>query len=266
MLYDVLITFGDEVEYVWSAPWSFPKVCFLFSRYYGAIAVQILTFQSLSMWTTASEESTFDGSSCTPLACFKAITAVLLGLSVEVVMLLRVLALYGNTRRILIFLVATYIIEFTATCTLMGVTVHNILVQTIPFAPGEFLSASPLTGCNPLTVPFYFSSYWIAMILFQSILFGMMVLNMIRGFLSRCGLEGAVRTPLLSVFFRDGTVFYAMILAALLANLILFKVSDSPVSQFAICLHLTGLSLAVSVFATSPKTQSVTNSSALDSY
>lgn len=130
----------------------------------------------------------------------------------------------------------------------MGVTVHNILAQTIPFIPGEFPSASPLTGCNPLTVPFYFSSYWcdplrrsrvfihvtcvfplrIAMILFQStsvdnfvtsidgtewrlgILFIMMMINMCRGCSARRGLEGTIQTPILTVFFRDGTVFYAM--------------------------------------------------------
>ncbi|KDQ05704.1 hypothetical protein BOTBODRAFT_299866 [Botryobasidium botryosum FD-172 SS1] len=45
LLYDHTLTIGDEVRLVWFAPWSKPKVLFLFTRYsmlLGAITLWIL--------------------------------------------------------------------------------------------------------------------------------------------------------------------------------------------------------------------------------
>jgi len=58
---------------------------------------------------------------------------------------------------------------------------------------------------------------------------------------------GSLRAaPFVVVFFRDGAVFYAMILAGLLSNLILFKATASPLSSFATCLYLTTFSVSCS--------------------
>lgn len=128
----------------------------------------------------------------------------------------------------------------------MGFALHKVLVSTTPIVRDEIPTDSPLTGCYPIAVPIYFCSYWydfvgqsrlsvqLKLIRFQDcddiiskcvgffvisstgfdeplgILFFMMSINMVRVGLSRRGLGSIVRTPLLTIFFRDGTVFYAM--------------------------------------------------------
>jgi len=59
------------------------------------------------------DDTAFNNNLCTGVSLFKAITGLLLGVSVEIIMLLRVHALYGKNRRILIFLVTIYIIQLT---------------------------------------------------------------------------------------------------------------------------------------------------------
>jgi len=45
LLYDHMITFADEVEFIWSAQWSLPKALFLFVRYAVPIAIFITLHQ-----------------------------------------------------------------------------------------------------------------------------------------------------------------------------------------------------------------------------
>ncbi|KLO19622.1 hypothetical protein SCHPADRAFT_51402 [Schizopora paradoxa] len=244
--YDIVITFGDEVEHIWGAPWSLAKTCYVFSRYFGAFAVQLIALEAPTKWLVTSVDISFNGNLCTGISLFKAITGLLLGLSVEVVMLLRVHALYGSRRRILLFLATAYIIEFTTASTIIALTLREILYSSGPVVFNEIPMNAPLTGCNPISVPSYFSLYWLALLSFQSILFVMMAVNMIRSRLAWRGLEGIGRARLLTIFFRDGTVFYALNLATLLANLAFCKISNSPVSQLGVCLHLSVLSVSCS--------------------
>ncbi|EJU02734.1 hypothetical protein DACRYDRAFT_21718, partial [Dacryopinax primogenitus] len=37
-VYDILISFADEVEYVWKSKWSSPKVLYFIVRYFGVAA------------------------------------------------------------------------------------------------------------------------------------------------------------------------------------------------------------------------------------
>jgi len=41
LVYDIFLTMGKEVTYIWGARWSIPKALYLFGRYYG---VCYLTF------------------------------------------------------------------------------------------------------------------------------------------------------------------------------------------------------------------------------
>ena len=42
LLYDHLLTFSAEVEYVWKSRWSLPKVLFLFTRYSVPLAAIVM--------------------------------------------------------------------------------------------------------------------------------------------------------------------------------------------------------------------------------
>lgn len=44
--------------------------------------------------------------------------------------------------------------------TIIGITLQEVLHSTIPIVLDEIPTNAPLTGCNPIIVPSYFSSYW----------------------------------------------------------------------------------------------------------
>ncbi|ESK87224.1 hypothetical protein Moror_5812 [Moniliophthora roreri MCA 2997] len=46
LLYDHLLTFGDEVELIWQAEWKFPKFLFLLIRYIVVISVLVHTYRT----------------------------------------------------------------------------------------------------------------------------------------------------------------------------------------------------------------------------
>ncbi|KAI3610039.1 hypothetical protein WG66_007335 [Moniliophthora roreri] len=49
LLYDHLLTFGDEVELIWQAEWKFPKFLFLLIRYIVVISVLVHTYLDSEM-------------------------------------------------------------------------------------------------------------------------------------------------------------------------------------------------------------------------
>jgi len=48
LLYDMCLTFGRELKLIWKSKWSFVKVLYILSRYYGASYLAVTTAVSLT--------------------------------------------------------------------------------------------------------------------------------------------------------------------------------------------------------------------------
>jgi len=124
-----------------------------------------------------------------------------------------------------------------ANSTILGLA----LLRLVSVAPlrGIFPPGFPLSGCFPIFVPSYFYSYWIPTLIFESILFVLMAINFVQ--------HARVHknpVPILVQFFRDGTVFYAVIFATLLIQVLLYELVNSALAQVAIAWELTIFSVA----------------------
>ncbi|EED79130.1 predicted protein [Postia placenta Mad-698-R] len=58
--YDIVLTFGEEIEFIWKAKWSLPKCLYIAARYYGLITLICATSSQpialeciLQMWSMA---------------------------------------------------------------------------------------------------------------------------------------------------------------------------------------------------------------------
>ncbi|KAH8114191.1 hypothetical protein DFH11DRAFT_1769465 [Phellopilus nigrolimitatus] len=158
-------------------------------------------------------------------------------MGVEISLMLRVYALYKRDRRILALIVFLYISEVTALSVILGLALRRI-VSIAPLR-GIFPADFPLSGCFPEYVPSYFYSYWIPSLIFESILFVLMTINFVR-----CIRGQKTAIPLLNQFFRDGTVYYAVIFVTLLTNVLLYELVNSALAQVAIGWELTVFSIA----------------------
>ncbi|KZT30132.1 hypothetical protein NEOLEDRAFT_1126981 [Neolentinus lepideus HHB14362 ss-1] len=117
MLYDHLLTFADEVEYIWKAKWSLPKAFFLVLRYVVPTAMIIHTYQmsglgnvNLSDAQTLNSSSSCRGWLTTGL--YLGVAAISIG---NFIVLLRLWVIWERNARLLIFTLTIFIITQIST-------------------------------------------------------------------------------------------------------------------------------------------------------
>ncbi|CAE6495867.1 unnamed protein product [Rhizoctonia solani] len=144
-----------------------------------------------------------------------------LGIS-NLLLLLRVHALYGRSRKVLVFLVVLYILTYIS----ILATATLALLHMIPQ-----LTYSPLAGiCSVSEKPVTLQAVWAAPLGFEILIFAMT--------LHKC-LEHAktqqLQVPLLRTLYRDGFLYFLVIVVMRILNLALWIVA--PVSLIYLGLY-----------------------------
>jgi len=120
LAYDHILTLPDEVVLVWRAKRSFSRSAFLINRYL-ALAVQLAGAYYLNSYSTG----------ITDAACQNFICAIaLLGIGsmgiANILVLLRVVALWDNNKRVRILMITSFCVGFGATVAFMIATVIEV--------------------------------------------------------------------------------------------------------------------------------------------
>jgi len=205
LLFDTILTIPDEVEYIWGTPWSHGKILFYLNRYpallYNVVQqVDMLDFNLSPLF-------------CVVMTHLTTWTTLLFLMPVQVIFILRINALWENNRRIL------WLLTFTAIAADITIVVAISLINThikwdLPFAPlkevfGCFAGLQSLSDAKVAVVA------WTALMCFDTMIFLMTLIRAVRNYHLR-------RTRLIHVFFRDGFIYYTIILALSVANTISF--------------------------------------------
>lgn len=200
LVYDQILTFPDEVERIWKQNWSGATILFLINRYVTPLQfiVGIDAFQD-PIWTK---------SACDRFVAFEGSSTVAMVAVCEMIMILRVYALYGRSRLILAFLLFLWVAQ---------VTLSSIGMRTgfaVPLPPGFvgciFSSASPL-----------FPALWVTPLVTDCCIF-FLTLWRTRTFIRR-----SRRTPTIHLFLRDGLMYFLVIFMANLLNTLIFFLGPS---------------------------------------
>ncbi|KAI0673083.1 hypothetical protein C8Q78DRAFT_969328, partial [Trametes maxima] len=202
LYYDYVMTFFSEIEYYWSPP--VPSVSFLLftvNRYIGLFGPIPVFFEYFSAL-------------CRQLQLYHQIFAMLSQAVVAVLLILRTYALYNCSKRILALLIAMH----------LGGAVHCL--------SAVLTSKSPLTTSTSLDFAYdrcnlsltddqgiHLALAWSAMLWFDSIIFALTLYKAIQ---MRRELSGG----LLETLFRDGTIYYGILMAVNMVNIITFLVCD----------------------------------------
>ncbi|KAF8184402.1 hypothetical protein BJ912DRAFT_526439 [Pholiota molesta] len=132
LVWDIIITFGDEVQYIWPQSRCSPtKWVFLFTRYFGAIAQARLVSLNLALipgMLTPAE--------CRMLYISQVVFGGTLMACIQALLMLRVYALYTQDRRIAIAMATLLVAELGS----MPATIH----LTLPDAVGN-MCMKPIT-------------------------------------------------------------------------------------------------------------------------
>ncbi|TCD64258.1 hypothetical protein EIP91_004327 [Steccherinum ochraceum] len=193
ILYDHIITFGQEVDSFWFSTWSLPKVLFLLNRY---IVGTIVVFNALA-------------GGIPRLSVERAIQPdVLPGLSAAIsffagspsILALRVWALYRGHQ---------FIIAITLTLYICSDIIDISLVFADYFASGPLRVAtefSDLPGCRALSVPFLGVGFWITPLVVESFYFLLVTQQAFGWWRHR------IHTPpTLKLLARDSSIYFACI-------------------------------------------------------
>ncbi|KAK7054451.1 hypothetical protein VNI00_003649 [Paramarasmius palmivorus] len=198
LLYDICLTFGDEVDLFWGRKWTFMKINFFFVRYFPLLAQATL----LLVGSELTERIHFGSHGCFIWQIYQGVISVLTIMSCDFVLLARIYALYHTRTRTRILVSVCYILEIVVMCMGLGFALPSI----------RFDEMCVVTG-----MPSGLLLYAGGAIAFQTLLFGLTLYKFIAGVRSGWG-----NVPIIVLLMRDGTWAFFMLFMFLVGKASLY--------------------------------------------
>ncbi|TFK49206.1 hypothetical protein OE88DRAFT_1633059, partial [Heliocybe sulcata] len=206
LTWDILVAFGDEVELIWTKQWSIAKVCYAIGRYLPWIAQLGLLWETTGLVYTPSQ--------CRKWITMQAVVLQLLVSSVDIILMIRVYALYDRNHTLLCILSTIYAAVIGTLCYALSAILPQMVVDS---------------HCASIAMPAANYFYWymnqLPSLSFETILFALTIYKFVQ---SRR--QGWHRSPILHQFVRDGTWAFALIFAAMLAITLTYALMHSPLT------------------------------------
>ncbi|KAJ6451278.1 hypothetical protein C8R45DRAFT_91220 [Mycena sanguinolenta] len=198
MVFDHAITFETEVTRIWTLQWRLPKVLFLINRY---VIPPMLIFDGVVPTLYNLPESL-----CTFVAKWTSWPTIISLGTVEIILMVRVLAICGHRKRVRNFLIVVFLCAMAAWITLSS----KIMAKTTG-SPGGIL----FPGCL-FSAPKYFFAAWIPPVAFESTIILITLYYLSKYEWSHINLT-------LRVLARDSMLYFLIMFSVLIANLFIAK-------------------------------------------
>ncbi|KAJ7053389.1 hypothetical protein C8F01DRAFT_1330208 [Mycena amicta] len=230
LLWDVLITLDIEVQYLWRCPKSPGAILFYLVRYGSLLSNLPVVFFS---FINLSPKLLISG-----------------------IMIQRMAALYGGSKRVLYSLLAIAAVLLGTTIVRLPqhILAHMLIVQFFALKQTSIKLMSHLPGCHAgmsRRSAYHLAGAWLCLFLFDTIIFGLTITNAYLTLKQRLGPtdsesnEGSMPTPVTqekrrkkktkhprekihmpihALFFRDGAMYFAAMAMANLANILTFVI------------------------------------------
>ncbi|KAI0062550.1 hypothetical protein BV25DRAFT_643734 [Artomyces pyxidatus] len=211
-VYDWIILFGEEVDLIWQARWTLPKVLFLLSRY--------TPFLDLAL-NLVHNFADLDPKGCS--FTFSIISwSMTIGMAVsEVVMILRVQVLYDRSKKITIFLTTLWTILTAAGVVFIYLSTRNLTFTTI--------SSLGLAGCQPQTTTntdLTLLGSFLSLLVMQTVIVMLTLGNAYVRWRTRYRFETLDLT--LKTLYLDGVLFFLFLLAFGYVNILYPIITVEP--------------------------------------
>ncbi|KAI0686317.1 hypothetical protein BC835DRAFT_470861 [Cytidiella melzeri] len=222
LTWDFFITLSDEIDLVWKQRWTPAKALYLLARYLPWIFQLAL----LAINTDGTTGLIFTLDQCRKWMIFQAIILQMVVTTVDIILMIRVFALYNNSRILVVSLSTAFICEISYLS-------YNLATVTpkLGFAEDCFVRSSPPS----------FIIYWIVSLAFETVLF---VLTLAKFFAAVK--DGWGKRPVMREFVQDGTWAYALVFVTMAINSALYKSVHSPLAGICFTWLLSVLSFSAS--------------------
>ncbi|KAF8572714.1 hypothetical protein K439DRAFT_1643434 [Ramaria rubella] len=232
LLYEVIITSDQEFNFIWRNPLSFISIVYVLLRYYSLSYLLVLSYEAINV--SLSEKVRF----CKFFSLFQVWGATVFVPVVDILIILRIYALYSQSKKVGVVLVILWIAELICDFIFIG----------LAFTPGHGVMSNPLPGILPgcyTTVAPEFSQVirsGAIVSAFQAVYFALTTSKLCQ----RVRDYGFSLNPLLKVFFRDGAGFCFVILAMYIFITVLFASGPEQLQSIGQTWAISVVSIAAS--------------------
>ncbi|KAF8585799.1 hypothetical protein K439DRAFT_1022874 [Ramaria rubella] len=153
LLYDHLLLFGDETQYIWRAKWSWSKALFLFNRYTVPFCITITTYQLSGLSGTGLSTEAW-------LVISPLLGAASLAIA-NVFVVQRVYALWSRSKQMLKLTVTVFVLVYIATLVLTVLAIVELrpLISYSPIIGTCVISQKPKMFIGAFSVPLFFDIF-----------------------------------------------------------------------------------------------------------
>ncbi|KAK2464642.1 hypothetical protein APHAL10511_003335 [Amanita phalloides] len=203
--YDIMLTFADEVELIWSKKFSFFSLLWYINRYVSPLGYVVIIVSFHDRWSDAV---------CDRYILFPEALKISTSLAIGVIFILRLYALYQG-RKIVVVL---------GSILLAG----ELGIKIWAFTCGTRLQLPPgLVGCILVGKPDLRIAFtWISELIFDSIVF---FATLYRAISSHSRVKGQRRVSLFDVMIRDGVIYFGVIFVANLLTVLMFMLAPADI-------------------------------------
>ncbi|KAJ7661093.1 hypothetical protein B0H17DRAFT_1212373 [Mycena rosella] len=227
--YDHLITFQDEVEFMWTGGIWTTNTVYLWNRYFTLISLSYDASVMLSPFKSNAVRSRHLPLSLLTVTYFigmrqeEAVTCTLILATVDFILVLRVWILYGKRRMLLYLLVPMIGLEIMTMALVSHYTIASVKEYwDLPF---------PLTGCYPrAAVPRFFAFYSVPMLVVSMAMFLMTVYKCGKTLLT----HGRAQMPIYNMFLRDGVFWFVAVFVVFLPEVIIWACARKSLAEILI--------------------------------
>ncbi|KIM63142.1 hypothetical protein SCLCIDRAFT_1214447 [Scleroderma citrinum Foug A] len=219
ILYDYALTIAREIKLFWQRPknsWGF--TLFVANRY--SIILGQTPFLLYSFWTP---ETLSHYSRCNSLRVCTEVVVTVIQLIGSVIMAMRVRALYRNSRPILILILVFWFVGAVVSCW--------AVLSSIFTTSGQMVFIPPLPSPGDVGCPsglklgykqgLYLALAWSAQLVFDTFIFLLTLMRSLRIWRERS-------RSIIEILLRDGSLYFAIMCAANVANVIVLLAATSP--------------------------------------
>ncbi|KAI5831880.1 hypothetical protein K523DRAFT_414662 [Schizophyllum commune Tattone D] len=218
MVYDMLLTLSEEVATIWSGKGSIGKYLFLVNRYVAPILFTFDLYYQLSPHPSLE-------------VCKRAyLPPNLLGIasltSVEFILVLRTYALYRS--KALLALLSFFCAISAAT--MMGASLYlsvNVVELQNPSFPPPIQVGCTANCASPICRRLL-TAFWIPFFFTETVIF---ILTLRKSYGSVVGMTS--QSKLVQVFYRDGFMYYVVVMCISIANLLVWIAAPVSLSYIA---------------------------------
>ncbi|KJA21582.1 hypothetical protein HYPSUDRAFT_87987 [Hypholoma sublateritium FD-334 SS-4] len=218
IVFDHLITLGDEVDLIWKSSWTLGKILFLLNRYYSLAAV---VFNNYAVFA-----HTVDHTVCQNFYRWQGWTGLIACLLAEAILQMRLYALYSLNKKVLVLMLSCWVLCLGISAYVMYTVLAKLTVTAMTIPNGMF--------CVPGNVSPHFYTFWIPMLAFEALLCTLAVIRGLRTYRSnRTSIFHSGR-ELVAILIRDSLIYFVVIGAAYLTCLLVWVIApvgllDAPV-------------------------------------